>query len=102
MKDVLEVEGIQCDNKSCNYEDMSVKSKDYESYIDKPCPKCGSNLLTEADYKTFKVLDAIFNNFIFKAINHLFILLGFKKVEAEIEMNGTGKFEVKEVKHGDR
>lgn len=54
---------IKCDNPTCDYvvsrgpehgevEDISV----YEEYLNKPCPKCGENLLTEEDYKDTKKL----------------------------------------------
>lgn len=43
-----EISGIQCD--SCDWKDMSIQSDDYEEWINKPCPECGANLLTQADY----------------------------------------------------
>lgn len=43
-----EITGIQCD--SCDWKDMSISSDDYSEWINEPCPKCGANLLTEADY----------------------------------------------------
>lgn len=42
--------GIQCDNTACNFTDMSVKVQDYDKWLNKPCPKCSSNLLTQSDY----------------------------------------------------
>lgn len=50
------VQGIKCDNPECNYKDMSVKYEDYPKWIDKPCPCCGSNLLTKHDYNVTKTL----------------------------------------------
>ena len=44
------VSGIKCDNPSCDYKDMGVKFEDYPDYINKPCPKCGSVLLTQEDH----------------------------------------------------
>lgn len=44
----LNISGLKCDN--CDYEDMSIPLEDYEKYIEKPCPKCGHSLLTQADY----------------------------------------------------
>ena len=46
---IFGVYGIKCD--ACDYNDMSVPYDDYPSYINKPCPVCGENLLTEKDYK---------------------------------------------------
>ena len=45
---------IVCDNINCNYtvenptKDVNVSIKEY---LNKPCPKCGDNLLTEKDFK---------------------------------------------------
>ena len=38
------VYGIKCD--SCDYSDMSVPYENYPQYVDKPCPECGTPLLT--------------------------------------------------------
>ena len=46
----LEVGGLKCDNPNCDYSDMTVPFEDYESSVNKPCPKCGENLLTQEDY----------------------------------------------------
>lgn len=43
----LEISGIKCDNPSCDYSDMSVKFEDYKDWLNKPCPLCGENLLTQ-------------------------------------------------------
>jgi len=53
MKNVVEakVHGIKCDNPDCDFIDISVKYEDYSKWVDQPCPKCGANLLTKADYK---------------------------------------------------
>lgn len=94
MKDVLEIKGIKCDNDSCDYEDHSVTKHQYKEYLNKPCPKCGSNLLTEADMKTVRILDLVFNNIVFKLINAFFGLFSKNKAVGTIDMDGSGKFEV--------
>jgi predicted nucleic-acid-binding Zn-ribbon protein len=59
---------IVCDNKKCDYT-IPTKSKHMalEHYVNKSCPKCGENLLTETDYKTHSNLMKIINiiNFLF-------------------------------------
>lgn len=52
----ITLKGIKCDY--CDYRDDEVKSLDYPEYIDKPCPKCGHNLLTKKDYYKGKVIVA--------------------------------------------
>jgi len=52
----MNIGGIKCDNKECNFKDMSVQFEDYYKWLNKPCPKCGSNLLTQQDYDTVKIL----------------------------------------------
>lgn len=44
---------VQCDNPECDYTvPTSIENPDDcgEDYINKPCPKCGENLLTMEDY----------------------------------------------------
>ena len=48
------VRGIKCDNPECDYVDENVSYLDYPSWVNKPCPKCGENLLTEEDYLKVK------------------------------------------------
>lgn len=46
---------IQCDNPKCNYKVKNITGDpftDVSEYLNKPCPKCGKNLLTEEDYRT--------------------------------------------------
>lgn len=48
---------VKCDNPSCDYsvlnENKDPNNPKLEEYLNKPCPKCGENLLTEKDYKDF-------------------------------------------------
>lgn len=58
MKNALELDihGIKCDNPDCDFRDDGVQMEDYEGWLNKPCPKCGSNLLTEEDYRNTQFL----------------------------------------------
>lgn len=47
----MNVSGLKCDNPNCDYRDSSIKYEDYSKYVDMPCPKCGTNLLTRSCYK---------------------------------------------------
>ena len=55
--------GIKCDNSTCDYRDDDVPVSGYPDWLNRPCPKCGSNLLTEADYQAvksiFELIDSI-------------------------------------------
>lgn len=50
----FDVGGIKCDNPSCDYRDDSVSYEDYQDWLNKPCPCCGENLLTQEDLDNFK------------------------------------------------
>ena len=52
---------IKCDNPECDYRDDSVKYEDYPNWLNKPCPKCGQNLLTKEDYKVCRFLVKLSN-----------------------------------------
>jgi len=49
-----DIKGLKCDK--CDYKDMSINVDNYHDYIDAPCPECGANLLTQADYDFVQVL----------------------------------------------
>lgn len=88
VKDVLKlnIKGIKCD--ACGWKDDTVRFGDYPKWLNKPCPICGANLLTDADIKTVKKLIRlieILNNILPKSNDDE------KKVIANIDMNGTGK-----------
>jgi hypothetical protein len=74
----FDMAGIKCDNVHCGYRDDSVLSKDYKDYVDKPCPKCGSNLLTQKDYKSFLIIQTISNHPWILFLNKIGTFLGFK------------------------
>ena len=90
MKDAIrmDVKGIKCDNPNCDFMDMSVKFEDYESWLNKPCPKCGSNLLTDKDYFMTKTLYNLSN-----ALNKIFPQREDNEEDVciSVEMNGTDK-----------
>jgi hypothetical protein len=57
---------LKCDAPACDYEEDTPLSADPTSYINKPCPKCGANLLTREDcdaylkaYATIEAINAI-------------------------------------------
>lgn len=92
----LEPSGLKCD-KCQDYMDMSVSFKNYQEYINKPCPKCGAPLLTEADYKVCKRIIRFVKVCNFPGIRHLlYLLCGSKRRRYKFEMNGTGTKPVKE------
>lgn len=52
MKDnIVQTEncGIKCDSPACDYFDPSVGFHNMDEWLNKACPKCGHNLLTEQD-----------------------------------------------------
>lgn len=50
----VEIKGIKCD--ACEYKDMSVRFEEYGEWLNKPCPECSANLLTQADYNNALLL----------------------------------------------
>lgn len=57
-KGILKVEGIECDNTSCDYSITSIDLIEYERWVNKSCPKCGQILLTDKGFNLFKFLNA--------------------------------------------
>jgi hypothetical protein len=52
----INIRGIKCDHPKCGWNDMTVPFTDYDRWLNKPCPKCGHNLLTQKDYDLAKQL----------------------------------------------
>lgn len=90
--------GIKCDHPECNFEDNSVTMMQYPEYLNKPCPQCGSNLLTEADYQMVMRMQELSNSRIIKAIEAVSKFFGAKEKTMSMETNGTGKVTFKELK----
>jgi len=84
----IEFRGIKCDNPKCDFIDMTVEYKDYKGkWLNKPCPKCGDNLLTKADMQTCKDLTETVNKL------KIFDKLEGEKFSIPIKMDGSGKIE---------
>jgi len=62
MKSSVNIMGIKCDNENCDYVDFTVPYEDYPNWINKPCPKCGDNLLTQEAYNQVKIIMDIYND----------------------------------------
>jgi hypothetical protein len=84
------IKGIKCDN--CDYADMEVPFSDYTNWINKPCPKCGENLLTQQDYDLCKSMEGF--------VDDMRKIPGFKNLEEQMlnmmgpEANGDVSFDV--------
>jgi len=81
----LNIHGIKCD--ACDYKNDDVKFEEYKEWLNKPCPKCGTNLLTQADLNSTKKL--------IKLTNIINKIIPKRKddeqmIKAEVKMNGTG------------
>jgi len=88
----MRINGLKCDNPTCDYKDMSIPVGDYEKYINMPCPKCGAPLLTQADYDVVMKVMRVMNN----PLVHLLGKIVNKALPEETDkiyhatMNGTG------------
>ncbi len=51
--------GIKCDAKGCDYCDPTVLIEELEDWLNKPCPKCNANLLTEEDFAMAEGMQAM-------------------------------------------
>lgn len=48
--------GLKCDNSKCDWRDDTISTETYSQWINKPCPKCGDNLLTLEDFQRSETL----------------------------------------------
>lgn len=92
------ISGIKCDNNKCDYRDDSVKVEDYDKWLNKPCPKCSSNLLTEADYNNVQMLlqtAQMINSMTPEQLEALTKNIdNHQTSQMNIEMDGTGKMKI--------
>ena len=51
MNEAIKITGIKCDTPHCNYKDDTIQFEDYPNWVNKPCPLCGRNLLTQSEYE---------------------------------------------------
>lgn len=88
-----QIGGIKCDNPKCDYINLSVAYEDYPNWVNKSCPKCGANLLTEKDYKACLRIMNIVNklNKILPAPTHL---KSDDLTTATFHFDGSGKVNI--------
>lgn len=48
--------GIKCDNPKCDWIDDTVPFDNLKDWLNKPCPKCGENVLTDEDFKNAEIV----------------------------------------------
>jgi hypothetical protein len=84
----MHIVGIKCDH--CTWRNDHVKFEDYEQWLNKPCPVCGHNLLTEADHNTAKRMFAIIG-FINRYFGWVTYFSSREQYLTSLSMNGTGK-----------
>lgn len=90
--------GIQCDTEGCDYRDDTIKVEDYPEWLNKPCPTCNGNLLTQADFDQIQfLLETVkqINSMSPEQLKELGVHMDDEIVHGEIEMDGTGKVEFK-------
>lgn len=87
----INVGEIKCDNPDCDFRDETAKFENYEAWLNKPCPQCGANLLTEADLKTVQTIVSITTliNWVLRPFVKL--IKNPKRTAITGEMNGTGQ-----------
>ena len=87
--------GIRCDAKNCDWKDDSISLEtDLEPWLGKPCPNCGSNLLTRFDYYVHRFLLWVIrsvNNFIGPVDANL------PETTLKIETRGNNSIRMKQV-----
>ena len=94
---ILKVSGLKCDSKGCGFVDPTVKLTlaTLKKNTNRPCPKCGANLLTPEDALATALIISTA-----KLVNSLTAPLSGKRQKREhyrVKMNGTGKVKFEKV-----
>ena len=96
MKNIeYQEKGLKCDNVKCDFKDETIKSIDYEKWVNKLCPKCSENLLTLQDFYNVR----LFENIIGEANKIPKEKIKKKdRVTVEVDLHKTIKFNIKDDK----
>ena len=93
----IEIKGIKCDNPKCDYTNPDVEREDYKEFLNAQCPKCGDNLLTDADMDAVIAMEkmAVVMNEAFAWVDEdeLNTKTVEKTVEIDVKMDGSGTME---------
>ena len=84
--------GIKCDAEDCDYTDDTANHTNYHEWLNKPCPCCGSNLLTQEDYDAVKAIHELIdyinsNQSLVAAAN---ASKDLNKASVKVSFNGSG------------
>ncbi len=55
----MDIGGLKCDAAGCGFRCDAIPREYYEHFVDTACPWCGANLLTAADYRAVKRIEAV-------------------------------------------
>lgn len=94
------IRGLKCDTAGCDYHD-DARFEDYIMHLNRPCPKCGGNLLTLADLNSsielserIKRVNAWCNRWLPMWLLRRWDVTPEREAEAakyHVHMNGTGE-----------
>jgi hypothetical protein len=99
----LGLKGIKCDSPGCGFveNDTESLSEIIAQYMNMPCPKCGANLLTEADAKSLTKIRRITILINILAFPFMVVIVPFQLLfrkkrydHYRIEMDGTGDIKI--------
>ena len=100
----IEMSGIQCDNPTCDYVELDNNWGNTteeillisESYLNKPCPKCGESLMTPEDHDAVKRMFSL-QPIITELENMLYDGKPIPEedmMELDLGMDGTGEIKI--------
>jgi len=82
--------GLKCDNIKCDWKDETIPFSDFKNWVNKPCPKCGENVLNLEDYNATILFLKITNT-----INELDIPGEGESIKAEVNIHNGINIEIK-------
>lgn len=89
------ITGIKCDNPNCSWRDENVPFEEYRDWLNRPCPVCGSNLLTQEDYDAVCRLMKFCNSRIIRFLSRVVSLFDKKRYNFDLGMNGSGQIKMR-------
>jgi len=88
---------VKCDALGCDWKHENLDLNYLQFWLNVPCPKCGSNVLTEKDIKNILILNWLLGSKVIRFLNWIGKKFGCKIKRYKVKMNGTGTMELEDI-----
>jgi len=89
---------FKCDAENCDWKGLNgISRENYFLIRNLPCPKCGANIFTDADYSGMASINWVMGWPIIRFFNWIGKLFNIKTSKFLVKMDGTGKVNLEKI-----